>query len=41
MNINKEKQNMNFKNEQHVSLMYYATNTWIFFHRIFIFFSDI
>ena len=31
MNINKKKQNINFKNQQYVFLMYYATNIYIFF----------
>ena len=38
MNINKKKQNINFKNQQYVFLMYYATNIYIFFS-IFFFFS--
>ena len=37
-NINKQKQNMNFKNEQNVSLMYYNTSI-LFLHIFHIFFS--
>ena len=39
MNINKKKQNINFKNQQYVFLMYYATNIYIFFSIFFFFFS--